>query len=88
MRLALLSDQLDELADVRDIVARAIADDPPAVANEPGVIRRGFHTELDELRDLTKTGRQIIATMEERERKRTGDRLAQDSLQQRLRLLH
>ncbi len=42
------------------------------MVNEPGVIRRGYHAELDELRDITKQGRQIIAAMEERERKRTG----------------
>ena len=40
--------------------------------SDPGVIRRGFHAELDELRDILKHGRQIIAAMEERERKRTG----------------
>lgn len=64
--------QMDEMSDVRDLIARGIADDPPAVANDPGVIRRGFHAELDELRDITKHGRQTIAAMEERERKRTG----------------
>jgi DNA mismatch repair protein MutS len=71
-RLEVLRESLDELADVRELIARAIADDPPAMPNEPGVIRRGFQTELDELRDITKQGRQIIAAMEERERKRTG----------------
>ncbi len=71
-RLENLRGQIDEMTDVRDLIARAIADDPPAMANEPGVIRRGFHAELDELRDITKQGRQIIAAMEERERKRTG----------------
>ena len=71
-RLEALRESLDELADVRELIARAIADDPPTMPNEPGVIRRGFHTELDELRDITKQGRQIIAAMEERERKRTG----------------
>jgi DNA mismatch repair protein MutS len=71
-RLASLRQQLDEMADVRDLIARAIADEPPAIPNEPGVIRRGFHAELDELRDITRQGRQIIAAMEERERKRTG----------------
>jgi DNA mismatch repair protein MutS len=71
-RLEVLRESLDELADVRELIARAIADDPPAMPNEPGVIRRGFHAELDELRDITKQGRQIIAAMEERERKRTG----------------
>ena len=71
-RIVVLRDEMDEMANVRDTIARAIADDPPALVNEPGVIRRGFHAELDELRDIMKQGRQIIASMEERERKRTG----------------
>ena len=71
-RVAALREQLDEMADVRDMIARGIADDPPAVASDPGVIRRGFNAELDELHDITRQGRQIIASMEERERKRTG----------------
>ncbi len=71
-RLSDLREQLDELDDVRDTIARGISDEPPAVTGDPGVIRRGFHAELDELHAITKHGRQIIASMEERERKRTG----------------
>src|SRR6202162_592557 len=71
-RLLSLSEQLDEMADVREVIARGIADDPPALASDPGAIRRGFNPELDELREVTTRGRQIIASMEERERKRTG----------------
>jgi DNA mismatch repair protein MutS len=71
-RLSALREQLDEMADVREMIARGIADDPPAVASDPGVIRRGFDAELDELHDITRQGRQIIASMEERERRRTG----------------
>jgi DNA mismatch repair protein MutS len=71
-RLSCLREELDEMADVRDTVARGIADDPPALPGDPGVIRRGYDAELDELHDITKKGRQIIASMEERERKRTG----------------
>ena len=71
-RLASLREQMDELADVRGLIARSIADEPPAAFNEPGAIRRGFNAELDDLRDLLKNGRQIIASMEEGERKRTG----------------
>jgi DNA mismatch repair protein MutS len=70
-RLAALHEQLDELSDVRDGIELAIAEDPPAQATEPGIIRRGYHAELDELRDLSKSSKQIIAAMEERERKRT-----------------
>jgi DNA mismatch repair protein MutS len=72
VRMALLREQLDEMSDVRDTIARGISDDPPAVANDPGVIRSGYNAELDALQVITKQGRQIIAAMEERERKRTG----------------
>jgi DNA mismatch repair protein MutS len=71
-RLTELREQMDELADVVARIEQTIADDPPAQLSEPGVIRRGYHAELDELRDLGQRGRQFIAAMEERERKRTG----------------
>ncbi len=71
-RLAALHAALDELADVASRIERAIAEDPPAQATEPGMIRRGYHAELDELRELSQRSKQFIAAMEERERKRTG----------------
>jgi DNA mismatch repair protein MutS len=67
-----LHEEIDELADVRELLERAIAEEPPAVATEPGVIKAGHSAELDELRDLSKHSKEIIASMEERERKRTG----------------
>jgi len=66
-----LHSEIDELTDVRERLERAIADEPPALASEPGMIRTGYHGELDELRDLSHHSKQIIAAMEERERKRT-----------------
>src|SRR5438309_10495724 len=70
-RLAALHSEMDELADVQQRLEQAIAEDPPALASDPGVIRRGFDAELDGLRDLSQSSRQVIAAMEERERKRT-----------------
>ena len=67
-----LHEEIDELADVRETLDRGIADEPPALATDPGMIRPGFHAELDELRNLSQHSKQIIASMEERERKRTG----------------
>src|SRR6202521_2372493 len=64
--------EIDELTDVRERLERAIADEPPALATEPGMIRAGYHAELDDLRNLSQHSKQIIAAMEERERKRTG----------------
>jgi len=71
-RLAALHAQMDELSDVRERIESALADDSPALASDPGVIRRGHDAELDQLRDLSQHSKQIIAAMEERERKRTG----------------
>src|SRR6202035_3076894 len=71
-RLAALHAQMDELSDVRERIESALADDPPALASDPGVIRREYNAELDQLRGLSQDSKQIIAAMEERERKRTG----------------
>ena len=67
-----LHGEIDELADVRERLERAIADEPPALGTDPGMIRSGYHAELDELRGLSQHSKQIIAATEERERKRTG----------------
>ena len=67
-----LHDEIDELVDVRELLEKAIADEPPALATDPGIIRAGYAAELDELRNLSQHSKQIIASMEERERKRTG----------------
>jgi DNA mismatch repair protein MutS len=67
-----LHSEIDELTDVRETLERSIADEPPALSTDPGMIRPGFHTELDELRNLSQHSKQIIASMEDRERKRTG----------------
>ncbi len=60
------------LAAIRERIEQAIADEPPALISDPGTIRRGYHAELDELRTLSQKSKQIIAAMEDRERKRTG----------------
>ncbi|MBS1791317.1 MAG: DNA mismatch repair protein MutS [Acidobacteria bacterium] len=70
--LQVLEESLDELADVRGLIAEAIADEPPAAASEAGMIRDGFNPELDELRNLAHSGKSYIAAIEARERGRTG----------------
>jgi DNA mismatch repair protein MutS len=47
-------------------------DEPPVSLADGGVIRPGVDAELDELRELGRSGRQALAAIEERERQRTG----------------
>jgi DNA mismatch repair protein MutS len=63
---------LDELADLRDDIERTLIDEPPAFARDGGFTRDGVDAGLDELRAISRSGRQVIAEMEERERERTG----------------
>jgi DNA mismatch repair protein MutS len=71
-RLRALHDGLDELPDVANLILEAIADEPPLNLTDGGTIRAGYHAELDELRNLSLNGRQVIAQIEARERQRTG----------------
>lgn len=67
-----LLENLDDLASIRDLIAEAIADEPPATLNEVGIIKAGYNDELDELRNLAQSGKSYIAALEARERSRTG----------------
>ena len=64
--------ELDDLPDLRQWIDQAIADEPPALAREGGFVRDGFDAEVDELRHISRSGKQVIAEMEEGERARTG----------------
>jgi DNA mismatch repair protein MutS len=70
--LQVLSENIFELPELRDLLNRALTDEPPINISDGGVIRHGFDPELDELRGLNTSAKQIIATIEQRERERTG----------------
>ncbi len=71
-RLEQIHEHLDEVPEVRDRILTAISDEPPVNLADGGTIRPGYHTELDELRDISRNSRQYIAQIEQRERTRTG----------------
>jgi DNA mismatch repair protein MutS len=70
--LQVVVENADELTDVRELIARALSDDPPVNFSEGGVVREGFDAELDELRSISRDAKQTIAAIESRERARSG----------------
>jgi DNA mismatch repair protein MutS len=70
--LQVLYESTDELADVRELIANALNDDPPVKLADGNAIREGYATELDELRSISRNAKQIIATLEASERTRSG----------------
>jgi DNA mismatch repair protein MutS len=67
-----LLDELDPLEDLAALLAAGLADRPPALLTDGGVIRPGYDAALDESRALREGGRQYIASLQQRERDRTG----------------
>ena len=67
-----LAEGMDTLEDLHELIAATLVDEPPATFADGGVLRPGIHPELDELRELSRSGRAALAAIEERERLRTG----------------
>ena len=67
-----LEAELDDLSDLRAELDRVLDDEPPANARDGGVVRDGVDPELDDLRGISRSGKERIAAMEEAERARTG----------------
>jgi DNA mismatch repair protein MutS len=70
--LAALLERLDPCDDVRDLIQRAINDDPPAALNAMGVIRPDYSETLSQVLKATQAARDWIANLESVERRRTG----------------
>ena len=64
--------ELDDLTDLRALIERTLVDEPGAFARDGGFTRDGIDPELDDLKTISRSGRRVIAEMEERERTRTG----------------
>ncbi len=70
--LGQLEADLDLCAEVRADIDAVLIDEPPLSTGEGGVIRSGYHERLDELRDLTRGGKEWIARYQAEEARRTG----------------
>ena len=66
--------ELDTLSDIADLFGRAIVDDPPHTVREGGMIREGYSADVDYYRSVKSQGREIMQSIEEREREATGIR--------------
>jgi DNA mismatch repair protein MutS len=71
-RLKTLHASLDELSDLRTRIENTIVSEPPLTFADGGVIAAGVDRDLDELRELSRNSKQVLAQIEQRERARTG----------------
>jgi DNA mismatch repair protein MutS len=64
--------RLDPLEGLVKLIQDAIEDDPPVSLVDGGVIKKGYHPDLDELRSVQFSGKDWISKLQVTERQRTG----------------
>ena len=63
---------LNSLYELADVLEKAIREDAPPTINEGGIIKPGYHKELDELVKISQDGKGWLANLEVQEREATG----------------
>ena len=63
---------IETFDELRDILERAIVDEPGLSVRDGGIIRAGYDAALDELHAFSHDSKALLQDMEERERTRTG----------------
>ena len=64
--------EMDDLSDLFHLVDNAIIEEPPIVVREGGIIKSGFHEQVDELRRAKTEGKNWLAALENEDKERTG----------------
>ncbi len=70
--LTQINEEMDSLEDICQLVEDAIDEDAPITIREGGIIKNGFHMEIDELRSAKVEGKSWLAKLEAEEREKTG----------------
>ncbi|MBQ6267436.1 MAG: DNA mismatch repair protein MutS [Clostridia bacterium] len=63
---------ISPLESLSALIESAIVEEPPFSVREGGMIRTGFHQELDELHAIVENGKGFLADIQQREQERTG----------------
>ena len=67
-----IGEQLNLCISIRDRIAKEINNDPPLLINKGGVIQNGVNADLDELRQISYSGKDYLLKIQQRESERTG----------------
>lgn len=70
--LQLYANKTDPLDDIRELIESSIAEDPPILITDGGIIRIGYNEELDALRDTSLKGQDLLIAYEAEQRESTG----------------
>ncbi|SEP59839.1 DNA mismatch repair protein MutS [Piscibacillus halophilus] len=64
--------ELKPYEEIYQLLEKGIAEEPPISITEGGIIKDGYHDQLDQYREASRNGKTWVANLEAEERKRTG----------------
>ncbi len=64
--------EIYECIGMRELIGKNIVESPPVSLNDGGIIKDGCHAEVDDLRKISKRGKDFIAELEQKEKQQTG----------------
>lgn len=67
-----INSKLGDFSELYKLINSAIVDDPPQGLHDGGIIKKGYRQIIDELRSISTSGKDYIASLEAEERKKTG----------------
>ncbi len=67
-----IAGEMDALTDLFQLIEESIAEDPPITLHDGGLLKEGYHEEVDRLRKAKTEGKQWLAELEQKEREATG----------------
>ena len=67
-----ICEDMDTLEDLYTLIDAAIEEEPPITVREGGIIKDGYHEEIDRLREAKSQGKNWLAELEAKEREKTG----------------
>ena len=70
--LSELEKEMDDLSDLYELIDASIIEEPPISIRDGGIIKEGFHEEVDRLRNAKTEGKTWLAELEAKERDKTG----------------
>jgi DNA mismatch repair protein MutS len=67
-----IAEEISDFSALREIIEKAILDNPPLSLRDGGIIKDGYSADIDELRNISTRGKDFLTDLEQKEKKRTG----------------
>ena len=67
-----IAGDVSEFSSMKGLIEKSIIDNPPIGLRDGGIIKEGYHADVDELRNVSKKGKSFIAELEQKEKQATG----------------